>query len=186
MKLIFLFLFFSYTFSFDNVLIRKNLDIKSGRLEGIILEKEEKKAILSFIFSEEPELGLSYFVEYDSSEEVLFIDFYNTELGESSLDTIYEPPILMSMVKTFEVDLNKDIEEFEPDVRNVVRVIFYPQRQFNYEMNVNNFGILEMEYPLLRKKIKKKRSYLWDNVFYFSLLSGAASFCLFQFLNPQK
>ncbi len=150
---------------YDAVSKQSNVEATSGRFEGIFLETNDetefKEVKMLFIFSELPYYGSTYFSYYDSTKNALILDFYDTYLGASILDSIVEDPITGSKFEELHVNLNEGVEGFEPDMRDLVRVTLYTDYPFEYNLEPDEFDVLTLYFAWsdqIRNRLEKKES----------------------------
>ena len=145
----------------ENIITRKNtVQIQNSKFEGLFLEvleedEEIKKMTVAFLFSDISYYGLSMFDYYDSLYEALVVDFYDCELGNEEIELIEEYPIVMTIIDTLNLDLNKDVEGFEEDRRDVVRAKFFINRNVNYKLGIDVFNMPYLEIVWNKKKQRK-------------------------------
>ena len=127
---------------------RGSVQIRSGTLEGLILEKktgltpDAKEVSVTIILSKLPSAFFDY---YDHDKKAIVLDLYDTRVGESQLDTIAEYPITGSKVENTQIDLNKEVAGLKPDFRDVVRVMFYSKYGLYYDIE-EEFGVLNLKF----------------------------------------
>lgn len=147
-------------------------------LEGVQVikktnDKGTKDVSLGFLLTEKPSV---YFNYYDPKKKALVFDFYDTRIGESILDTIREAPIIGSNVEALRIDLNKDVEGLQPDIRDVVRVSLYSQYDFEYDVQ-EDVGVITLSFKWSSKKetqLKRKNTMVYWQVG-LGLLAAAAA-----------
>ncbi len=150
---------------------KSSLATKSGRFEGLFLETNlnwgSKELSISFLFSEEPSYGITYFSFYDSTIKAIVLDFYDSFIGESILDSIQEFPIQSCKVEQYKVDLNKGISGLKPDYRDVVRIKLFSDYDIPIRVFQNNFNVIQLSLEWnddIRKSLTKK-----DNSIYWKI-----------------
>ena len=138
---------------------RGSANVKTGTLEGLFLEKkvgptpDVKDITITFVVSE---LASAFFDYYDPVKNCIILDLYGMKVGESNLDSIAEYPITMSKVEDTQIDLNKDIQGFKPDFRDVVRISLYTRYDISYEIE-EEFGVINLKFKW-SKKIEKRHT----------------------------
>ncbi|MBF0432309.1 MAG: hypothetical protein HQK83_13575 [Fibrobacteria bacterium] len=167
--------------SYEDVTTKKsNVKAHTGKFEGIFVEKVgdniAKSVTISFLFSDEPYYGTTFFDYYDTTARALTLDFYDFKLGGSIIESVNEFPILRTEVEEMKIDLNKDVQGFQPDVRNVVRVRFFSDYHFPYDIGVDEFNMLTLKFKWdensIRQISKSDGSFHWFVLFSVIMLSG--------------
>ncbi|MBF0430115.1 MAG: leucine-rich repeat domain-containing protein [Fibrobacteria bacterium] len=160
-----------------------------GRFEGFFIEEQgedtAKDVSINFIFSDEPIMGTTLCDYYDSTKKAIVLDFYDNRLGNSTPGTVTEYPITRTEIKELILDLNEGIEGLEPDIRQVVRIIFYTPFNFPYEIGMDEFNTIAFQFKWNRD-IEKRLSYkptstMWLIPVSIIMLGAAGSGLLFFF-----
>ncbi len=134
---------------------RVTVNLNSGALEGLIVEStpgeksDEKEVVITFIFTKLPSV---FFDNYEPDEKAIILDFYDTRIGESPLDTVLEHPIFSSQVENTQIDLNKDVAGLRPDMRDIVRIKLFTNFPMTKDYNVEEkFGVINLTFKWSKK-----------------------------------
>jgi hypothetical protein len=126
----------------------------------ISIESAEKtsrgdKIEVIFIFQGQPS---TYYHDISVKDNRLTLEFYDAKLGEETPDPVSTPPFKGSQIEESEVDLNKDLEGMEPDIRKMVRVALYYDKGIDYEIS-DDFNVITLSiYYGLTSEGKKVRT----------------------------
>lgn len=138
----------------------------SGYFEGIVMEKTPDSTgsgQLTFLFSQIPQNGLTFFNFYDSMNRELIIDFYDSFLGESIVDTITALPFTKIRCQHSIIDLNAGVEGFAPDIRDVVRIHLACNFNLLITLEQNDLGLVDLywqwNYKIWQSFIPKQKTY---------------------------
>ena len=91
----------------------------------------------------------------------MVLDFYDTYLGSSLMDSLNEEPISDVGFEELHINLNEGIDGFEPDIRDVVRITLNSAYNFEYNLEPDEFEVLTLYFTwseAIRKKLEKKDS----------------------------
>jgi hypothetical protein len=136
-------------------------------LEGVQIIKKpggngSKDVSVVFLLTRKPSV---YFNYYDAARKAVVFDFYDTHIGESILDTIREPPITTSSVESYKIDLNRDVEGFKPDIRDVVRVALFTPYVLDYDVQEDG-GVITLSFKWSGRKEnrlkRQKTAFYWQ------------------------
>ncbi|MFH1761089.1 MAG: hypothetical protein ABIA63_08305 [bacterium] len=131
-------------------------------LEMINIEKAGKtakgdKIVLSFIFQGQPG---TYYSDINLDAHKLVLEFYDTKFGDQVPEPIIAGPFTGSVIEEDEVDLNKDLEGMEPDIKKLIRVSLFFEKEIDYEIS-DDFNVISLEifYGLTAegKEVKTKK-----------------------------
>ncbi len=156
----------------NDVLTRTSTsETHSGKLEGMFLDKLEelgkKDVNVHFIFSDEPVYGITYFNYYDSIKKALVLDFYDSNIGSSILDSIIEYPIVRCEYEEVKIDFNKGISGLKPDIRDMVRISLFTDYNFPYTLGLDEFEVLTLNFAWSKEIEKQLQGPSYSSVWMF-------------------
>ena len=146
------------TTSFEDANTRRSTtEMELGEFEGMFIEKKptlkpkNKDINIFFIFSKTPAV---FFDSYNPIKKAIVLEFYDIKIGKSLYDTFSEYPIDSISIKEYSVDLNKEIDGLEPDIRTVTKILFYCPFNIPYSTEIDEFSMINFNFQW-NKEIKK-------------------------------
>jgi hypothetical protein len=109
-------------------------------MEAVGKDKRGEKMEIFFIFQGQPS---TYYHEINAAEHKFTLEFWDSKFGEEVPEPITIPPFTGSQIEEDSIDLNKDLEGMEPDIKKIVRVSLYFEDEIDYEIT-DDFNVITL------------------------------------------
>lgn len=114
-------------------LLKVSMDTEQG------MTPDEKAVFITFQFNRKPS---NYFHYYMNDPTRLVFDFNDTKLGDDAIVLVPEQPYLTCNVEGMKVDINRDVEGLEADIRDMVRISMSSDYKIHYSVRDERFSVI--------------------------------------------